>query len=132
MESFELEIATPRRPVLTATVRQAEIPTVNGDVGVLPGHAPLLAALGTGVLTWEAADGSRGRLVVSGGFLEVLQQKATVLADLAEFPNEVNATTAQSDLEAAERETHLTEPEGGADAARQRLQLAQARLQVTR
>jgi len=132
MESFELEIATPRRPVLTASVKQAEIPTVNGVVGILPEHAPLLAALGTGVLTWEAADGSSGRLVVSGGFLEVVQHKTTVLADLAEFPNEVDATAAQTDLVAAERETHLTEPEGGADAARQRLQLAQARLQVTR
>ena len=132
MESFELEIATPRRPVLTASVKQAEIPTVNGVVGILPEHAPLLAALGTGVLTWEATDGSNGRLVVSGGFLEVVQQKTTVLADLAEFPNEVDAAAAQTDLEAAERETHLTEPEGGADAAQQRLQLAQARLQVSR
>ncbi len=132
MESFELEIATPRRSVLTASVKQAEIPTINGFVGILPEHAPLLAALGTGVLAWQAADGSSGRLVVSGGFLEVEQRKTTVLADLAESPNEVDAAAAQADLEAAERETHLTEPAGGADAAHQRLQLAQARLQVTR
>lgn len=132
METFELTIATPRREVLHATVRQAEIPAASGMLGILPEHAPLLAALGTGVLNWEAADGSRGRLVVSGGFLEVVQTQATLLADLAEFPNEVDASTAQTDLQAAERELHLAEPEGGAEAAQQKLQLAQARLAVTR
>ena len=93
-ETLRLEVVTPSRRVLTARVSEVRIPGVLGELGVLPGHTPLLTSLGTGELKWTEEGSERGRLVVQGGFAEVQPDAVTVLASVAE-------TVDQIDLEAA-------------------------------
>ena len=94
---LRLEVVTPRRRVLTGRAREVRIPGVLGELGVLPGHTPLLTSLGTGVMMWFDGD-ETGRMVVQGGFAEVQPDAVTILATIAE-------TADQVDVEAA-REAH--------------------------
>jgi len=82
-ETFLLEVATPERLLVREQAREAQIPAANGYVGILPGHAALLAELGAGALTYTAA-GQRRTLTVQGGWLEVADDHVRVLADGAE------------------------------------------------
>ena len=92
-ETLRLEVVTPSRRVLEVRVGEVRIPGALGELGVLPGHTPLLTSLGTGELKWTEGS-SQGRLVVQGGFAEVQPDAVTVLASVAESADEI-------DLEAA-------------------------------
>ena len=88
-DTFQIEIATPERLILNAQVTEAQWPAKNGYMGVLPGHAPLVSALGPGLLTYiGAAGGSRGAVKIDGGFVEVLNDHVRILADKAEIAQE--------------------------------------------
>lgn len=92
--TFRLEIATPDRPLLDKQVSEAQIPAANGYLGILPEHAPLLAELGNGLLTYKA-DGKEESLVVNEGFLEVLPDHVRVLARSAERISDINVQRAK-------------------------------------
>src|SRR5688572_22368005 len=99
-DTFELEIATPERLLIKENVTEAQIPAKEGYIGVLPGHAPLLSEMGTGALTY-VVNGQKRTLVVSGGFLEVMQTSARVLATSAELPSEIDRSRAETSLKRA-------------------------------
>jgi F-type H+-transporting ATPase subunit epsilon len=99
-ETLQLEVVTPTHRVLAGRASEVRIPGVLGELGVLPGHTPLLTSLGTGELKWT--DGPTvGRLVVQGGFAEVQPNAVTVLATLAEAPDQVDLEAARAAREAA-------------------------------
>ena len=117
MATLELEVATPERLLFRQQVSEAQIPAANGMLGVLPEHAPLLAELGTGELTFTGSDGKQV-LFVSGGWLQVLHNHVRVLADRAEAAADIDTSRAEAALKrAVER---LNEASGGAgvDVAR--------------
>ena len=126
-DKFQLEIATPERLLIREQVSEAQVPAANGYLGVLPGHAPLLAALGTGELTY-LADGRRSSLSIDGGWVEVLPDRVRVLATHAEKASEIDAKRAEEALHRAEE--HLAHPDAGIDVARalNAMTRAQARL----
>ena len=97
-----LELVTPARLVLSEQVDEVRIPGVLGELGVLPGHTPLLTALGTGQVAYTSG-GRESRLAVQGGFAEVLPDRVTVLARIAELPKEIDVAAARDQLVAAER-----------------------------
>jgi F-type H+-transporting ATPase subunit epsilon len=86
---LRLEIVTPERRVLDETVDSVTIPAVNGEVGILPNHAPLISALKSGILAYTKG-GTTEKLVVSGGFVEVGADKVSVLTDIAETSEDIN------------------------------------------
>jgi F-type H+-transporting ATPase subunit epsilon len=96
-----LELVTPERRVLSEEVVEVRIPGILGELGVLPGHTPLLTALGTGPLAYTQA-GVEHRLAVQGGFAEVLPDRVTVLARVAELPAEIDLEAARRQLADAE------------------------------
>ena len=123
-----LELVTPERRVLSEEVVEVRIPGVLGELGVLPGHTPLLTALGTGPLTYTQG-GREHRLALQGGFAEVLPDRVTVLAQIAELPAEIDLEAARRQL--AEAEAAL--PKAAAeslDAISDALRLAVTRLEV--
>lgn len=127
-ETFQLEVATPNQLLVREQVSEAQIPAANGYVGILPGHSPLLSALGTGEFTFKV-DGRVHTLAVGGGFLEVLPDHVRVLADRAEKADEIDAERARRALQRAEE--RLKNPrEGHVDFARalNAMKRAQARL----
>jgi F-type H+-transporting ATPase subunit epsilon len=78
---FELAILTPERTVFEGTVEYVQVPGSEGYLGVLAHHAALVTALAPGSLTVRRAGGGEQRWQVSGGFFEVSDNRATVLAD---------------------------------------------------
>jgi F-type H+-transporting ATPase subunit epsilon len=100
--ALQLDVITPERRLLSEQADSVTVPGLEGELGILPGHTPLISALKTGVLSYTQAGTAR-RLLVSGGFVEVNNDRVSVLADLAEFPEEVDAARARTEREEAER-----------------------------
>ena len=80
--SIDFQIVTPDRMIVRETVDEVQIPGAEGYFGVLPGHTPLLATLGSGPL-WYRKGQEKVYVTVSGGFAEVLPDRVTLLADAA-------------------------------------------------
>jgi F-type H+-transporting ATPase subunit epsilon len=124
--TFELEVATPDRLLVKDQVSEAQIPALDGYLGVLPEHAPLLSELGSGLLSYTI-DGKSRSVVVSGGWVEVLPGATRVLAATAERPDEIDMKRAKESLDRAER--RLTEA-GDWDIARALKAAERARVRV--
>ena len=101
-DRLSLELATPTRMVVAETVDEVVVPGSEGYFGVLPGHAPLLATLGIGELTYRIGREER-HVAVSGGFAEVRNDKVIVLADTAELPQDIDRARAERARDRAEQ-----------------------------
>jgi F-type H+-transporting ATPase subunit epsilon len=99
---LRLDIITPERNVLSEDVDSVNVPGAGGELGILPGHTPLISQLQTGVLAYSQG-GATKRLHVSGGFVEVRDDRVAVLADVAEHPEEIDAARARLAREHAEK-----------------------------
>lgn len=99
---LRLDIITPERNLLSETVDAVNVPGLGGELGILPGHTPLISQLRTGVLSYTQGAAAK-RLLVSGGFVEVRDDRVSVLADLAERPEEIDAARARLEREGAEK-----------------------------
>lgn len=97
-ERLHLEIVTPSRRVVEVEVDEVRLPGALGEMGVLPGHIPLLTSLAAGPLTYFV-DGNATKYAVRGGFAEVLPERVTVLATVAEAPSEIDVAAARQRLE---------------------------------
>ena len=126
---FTLEIATPQRLLIREEVSEAQIPARQGEIGMRPQHAPLIAELGIGVLSY-VAEGRRKELVVCGGVVELLPDRMRVLADAAENADEIDVKRAEEAMRKAN--ARLAGPELGLDVGRalNALKRAQARLRA--
>ncbi|MCX6598713.1 MAG: ATP synthase F1 subunit epsilon [Acidobacteria bacterium] len=100
MATFRLEIATPERPILDEQVSDAQIPASNGYLGLLPQHAPLIADLSAGLLSYTTGGKSES-LFITDGWVEVLNDRVRVLADAVENPTEIDVIRAQKALDRA-------------------------------
>ena len=127
-DTFQLELVSPERLLLSRQVEMAVIPAAEGEMGVLPGHSPMIVTLGGGVIRVTEGGQITERLFVAGGFAEVLPDRCTVLADEA---------TPVADVSRAEAERRLAEAEAAlaavtaADAPEKR-DLAMGRVQSAR
>jgi F-type H+-transporting ATPase subunit epsilon len=124
-----LEVVTPDRSVVTEQVDEVEIPGAEGYFGVLPGHTPLLATLQVGEL-WYRKGTEKVYLSIAFGFAEVLPDRVTILAQLAERADEIDAARAEAARRRAEE--RLAKPELEMDYERARIAMMKAliRLQV--
>ena len=88
--------------MLSESIVEAQLPGAEGYLGVLPGHAPLITELGIGELTYRTASGETGLLAVIGGFAEVLPDRISVLAEMAERPEDIDVKRAEEALKRAQ------------------------------
>ena len=130
-ERLTLELATPTRLVVTAEVDEVVIPGSMGYFGVLPGHAPLLATLGIGELTYRIGR-DEYHVAMSGGFAEVRNDKVIILADVAETPADIDRPRAERARDRAEARVSGRATQEEIDYARAMCALARAvtRIQV--
>ena len=129
-QQLQLDVVTPERRVLSEAVDTATIPGANGELGILPGHTPLISQLKTGVLGYTK-DGKTWQLHVSGGFVEVRDDHVSVLAEVAERPEEIDAAQARSTRERVEKQlSGWTGTEEELEQARVELERAQVRVQL--
>ena len=127
---LQLDVITPERRLLSEQVDAATVPGLGGELGILPGHTPLISQLKTGVLSYTRGGETR-RLLVSGGFVEVNDDRVSVLADFAEFPEEVDAARARTERDEAERQlAGFTGTPEELAAVSEQLERAGARLQL--
>jgi F-type H+-transporting ATPase subunit epsilon len=129
-DRLTLELATPTRLVVSEQVDEVVAPGSLGYFGVLPGHAPLLATLGIGELTYRQGR-DEFHLAIVGGFAEVRNDKVIILADAAERPEEIDRARAEQARERAEQRL-AGRSQDAIDFARAQAALARAliRLQV--
>lgn len=113
-EVLTLEVVTPERLLVREAVTSVQVPAKNGYLGILPGHAPLLAELGTGFMNYET-DSRRWYLAVHGGFIEVLPDRMRVLATAAERAEEIDVERAKSAMKRAQEQ--VFNPSLGVDPA---------------
>ena len=121
--TYPLRILTPALTLFQGDVERLQAPGSEGSFGVLARHAPLVAALGTGRLSFVDHTGPR-QLATSGGFLEVAADGVTVLAETAEFGPEIDVARAEAARDRARERLHQAEH---IDRARAQAALARAR-----
>jgi F-type H+-transporting ATPase subunit epsilon len=130
-EAIELIIVTPQRQLLREKVAGVQLPGASGELGILPGHAPLITELGNGELSYKASGGGEPVvLAVLSGFAEVLPDRVTVLAETAERPEEIDVDRAKEALARAEKRLASTDPDVDWDRATVALQRALVRIKV--
>lgn len=122
-----LQVVTPERLVVREEVDYVQLPGSEGYLGVLPGHTPLLTSLKIGEIEYRLGPSVR-YLSVSWGFVEILPDKVTVLAELAERAEEIDVERARRAQERAQ--ASLTPPGDDFDLQQAALERALARLQV--
>ena len=124
-----LEIVTPDRLIVREDVDELQAPGADGYLGVLPGHTPLLATLKVGEL-WYRVGQEQHYLAIAGGFIEVLPDRVTVLAQIAERAQEIDVARAEAARKRAEE--RLARPSGDLDFERARVAMMKSliRLQV--
>lgn len=130
---LKLEIVTPERKLVDAEVESVKVPTASGEAGILTNHAPLISALKPGVLSYSI-KGNTESLAVSTGFVEVNSNIVSVLTDLAETPDEIDASKARQEKEEADKELAANASATVDETAdiRERIEFAQAKLGLAR
>jgi F-type H+-transporting ATPase subunit epsilon len=98
---FPLSIVTPERPTWEGEVDALVVPAQEGQLGILPGHAPLLAQLRPGTVIIRQGNEDPRLLAVSGGFVEVLSGRVSLFAETAEMAEEIDAERARQAVEKA-------------------------------
>jgi F-type H+-transporting ATPase subunit epsilon len=126
-----LEIVTPDRSLVSDQVDEVQLPGAEGYFGVLPGHTPLLASLQVGEL-WYRIGQEKHYLAVAFGFAEVLPDRVTVLAQVAERAQDIDVARAEAARKRAEEQVARTSTRVDMDFERARIDLMKSlvRLQV--
>lgn len=109
-QRLRLEIATPARSILSEEVDEIIAPSVGGQLGILPGHAPLLTLLAAGELTYRQA-GEVFHLAVNWGYVEAGADQVLVLVETAERQDQIDLERAQAAMERAEKALQGLSPE---------------------
>lgn len=129
-DKLKLVVVTAEKKVVDAEADDVTLPGEMGYLGILPGHAALITLLKTGVVSYR--NGAEGEaFALDGGFAEVSNDVVTVLAGVAERRSEIDAASADRDKAMAEEEMKTASAET-LDAARARVEIAVARLSVSR
>ena len=124
MAAYQLQIVTPSGTVYSGSVESLQASGSLGSFGVLAGHAPMIAGMKTGRLAFtEEGSGEARAMACSGGFVEVLGDRVTVLAEAAEFGEEIEVARAEA---ARDRARRRLAREGDVDRIRAEAALARA------
>jgi len=131
MPTMRLEIITAERVVFADDVDLVQVPGIDGELGILPHHAPLMTMIQPGELM-ISKDGEAQYLAISGGFLEVMANRVNILADAAEHAGEIDEERAQAAIARAQELITGRDAELDLEQAMAQLRRAQIRLDVVR
>ena len=128
-ENFHLRIVTPDRVFYEGDANMVEFNTTEGEIGVLPGHIPLTVIIKPGILTIYEAEGEK-EAALHAGFAEILPDRITILAEIIDWPAEINAERAEAARQRAEERLRTKASETDIARAETALQRAIARIEV--
>ena len=126
--NFQVEIITPERVFYTGEATMIEFTSVEGDMGVYKNHIPLTTVLAPGIVTITEEDGQK-KAAVHAGFAEILGDKVTLLAEIAEWPDEIDTDRAERARKRAEE--WLAAKAESLDVARAELALKRALVRIS-
>lgn len=129
MENFTLKIITPDRVFFEEPVSMVEFNTTEGEIGVYKNHIPMTVVLAPGILTITQEQETR-EAALHSGFAEILQDRVTILAEIVEWPEEIDIQRAEAAKERAEQRLNSKTPETDLARAETALQRAVARIEV--
>ncbi|MBO52389.1 MAG: ATP synthase F1 subunit epsilon [Planctomycetaceae bacterium] len=109
--ALQLVLVTPETTLVDAPVRSLQFPLYDGQIGVLPGRAPVVGRLGYGVLTVTAPDGEVEKFFIEGGFVQVKAGTVTLLTDRARGVEDIDRETAEELLAEASKRVPVTDAE---------------------
>jgi len=125
-ETIHLEVVIPERKVFEANVDRVEVPGLDGELGILPGHAALISQLKpAGLLTYHRGE-EKGEIAISDGFVEISEDRVIVLADSATRPEEIDLAEALKLKDVAERELQKALSNPDLDITRATIELERA------
>lgn len=130
MSRLRLEVVTPERTVLTGEAESVMVPGMDGYIGFMSHHAPLVAGLTIGIVHFGPERGEKRKLAITGGFVEVADNRVTILADTAELDEEIDVARAQAARERAGRRLRERGPDVDTTRAEAALQRALNRLRA--
>ena len=129
-DKIHLEVVTPERRVFTAEVDSVEVPGLDGEIGILAGHARLFSQLKpAGLLTYRVAE-EKGEMAISDGFVEVTSDRVTVLADRACRPEDIDLAGALEVKGQAERQVLRAMTDPDVDILRATVELERATIEA--
>ncbi len=133
--TFPLSIVTPERTVVSETVASVQIPASTGSMGILAGHAPLLAELGVGECVVRLPNGAEETYAIAGGTVEVSREQVTVLADTAERAADIDLNSAEESLASARQllsglESNPDAAKASRDELNETIRRAQSRIRI--
>lgn len=126
---FRLRIITPDRVFYEGNVEMVEFNTTEGEIGILPGHIPLTVIIKPGILYIHEEEGEK-EAALHAGFAEILPESVTILAEIIEWPSEIDEGRAEAARHRAEERLRSKTPETDIARAETALQRAIARIQV--
>ncbi len=125
---FKLQIITPERKFYEGEASMVELTTTEGDIGVYRNHIPMTAIVAPGILKIHEEGGVKNAALMSG-FIEILPEKIVVMAEVVEWPDEIDANRAEEAKIRAER--RLKEQSGKIDNARAEAALRRALIRLS-
>jgi len=129
-DTLHLEVVTPERKIFEAEVDRVEVPGLDGEMGILPGHTELVSQLKpAGLLTYHIG-GETGEMAISDGLVEVASDRVTVLANRATRPEDIDLAHAFRLKEQAELELQRAIADPGADIVRATIELDRASVEL--
>ena len=129
-ERIHLEVVTPERKVLETDVDRVEVPGLDGELGILPGHTELVSLLKpAGLLTYHIGN-EVGEMALSDGFVEVSADRVTVLANKATRPEDIDLASALQTKEQAEQRLQKALADPDADIVRASIELERASVEL--
>lgn len=128
-KKFTLRVITPDRVFYEGPVDMVEMNTTEGQIGVLPGHIPLTVIIKPGILDIYE-EGGRKEAALHAGFAEILPEGVTVLAEIIEWPDEIDGQRAEAARQRAEERLRSRTPETDVARAETALLRAMARINV--
>ena len=129
-ERIQLEVVTPERKVFEADVDRVEVPGLDGELGILPGHTELVSLLKpAGLLTYHQGSDT-GEMALSDGFVEVSSDRVTVLANKATRPEDIDLASALKTKERAEQLLQKALADPDADIVRASIELERASIEL--
>ena len=128
-KEYQLRIVTPERVFYEGLVEMVEFNTTEGQIGVLPGHIPMTVIVAPGILKITEEEGTK-EAALHAGFAEILPDRITILAEIIEWPDEIDENRAEAALQRARERLENRDTQTDLARAETALQRAIARIEV--
>ena len=129
---MQLNIITPEKILIEAPIQMVVVPGTEGDFGVLPGHAPFISTIRAGVIAIDMENGEKRLVSIVGGIAEVVPERCTILAEVAEDCSGISLAQAQARVDEAKATLDKAQTESERAAGDLKLTAAQAVLDAVR